>query len=114
MEVNRKELRELLSAAMEDCGETPKLYYQTPENMKLEYPCIIYKLRTITASYADDRPYKLNVGFEFSYITRSPTSQVPARLAKEPMVGFDRYYVAENLHHYVYTSTTSIKEPINE
>ncbi len=110
MENNRLELRDILIGIMEECGEEPKLYYQSPESIKLEYPCIIYKLRTMTSSYADNRPYKSNIGFDITYITRDPTSKVPARIVREPMMGFDRYYTASNLHHYAYTYTNTLKE----
>ena len=110
MEVNRLELSDLLSSIMYDCGEEPHLYFQPPESVKLEYPCIVYHLRTMTAKYADDKPYTINIGYDITYITRSPASQVPTRLVKEPMFGFDRYYPADNLHHYSYTMTNTLKE----
>lgn len=110
MEVNRQELSSLLSTVMEECGEQPHLYFQPPESVKMEYPCIVYHLRTMTAQYADNRPYTLAIGFDVTYISRSPTSEVPTRLAKEPLFGFDRYYRADNLHHYAYTTTNTLKE----
>ena len=113
MEANRQELSDLLKAAMSSCGEAPKLYFQPPESVKLVYPCIIYHLRTLTSDYANDAPYRLTTGFDITYITRSPTSKVPTKLAKLPCVGFDRYYVSDNLHHYAYTSTTTLKEDFN-
>lgn len=110
METNRLELREILTRIMEECGEEPKLYFQSPESIKLEYPCMIYKLRTMTSNHADNIPYKVNIGYDVTYITRDPTSKVPARMAREPLMGFDRYYTASNLHHYAYTYTNTLKE----
>lgn len=110
MEVNRKELSAKLSSLMEECGEEPKLYFQPPESVKLEYPCIVYHLRTMTSQYAEDAPYKVNVGFDITYITRSPTSQFPAKIVKQPQIGFDRYYTSDGLHHYAYTFTDTMKE----
>ena len=110
MEVNRLELRDKLSAFMVECGETPKLYFQPPESVKLEYPCMIYHLKTLTSRKANDHPYHKTIAFDITYITRSPASTVPDRMLGEPLFAFDRYYTAENLHHYAYTYTNTLKE----
>ena len=114
MEVNRQELRGILTDVMTEAGETPKLYFQSPESVKLEYPCIIYKMQEFDSRYADDGPYKILIRFDVTYITRSPTSQVPTLMVKRPGIGFDRYYVADNLHHYVYNYTSNLKEDPND
>lgn len=114
MEGNRLELSEKLEAIMDECDETPHLYFQPPESVKMEYPCMVYHLRTMTSQYADDLPYMLSIGYDITYITRSPTSKVPVRMAKEPCFGFDRYYTADNLHHYAYTTTNTFKEVSND
>lgn len=110
MEDNRLELREKLSIFMEECGETPKLYFQPAESVKLEYPCMIYHLKTLTSRKANDRPYHKTIAFDITYVTRSPASKVPTRMLAEPLFAFDRYYTAENLHHYAYTYTNTLKE----
>lgn len=114
MEVNRQELSEKLKQIMWDSGETPKLYFQPPESVKLEYPCIVYHLRTMTSDYADDLPYRVAVGFDITYITRSPNSRVVTAITKLPYISFDRYYVSDNLHHYAYTFTSTMKEETND
>lgn len=110
MEANRLELREKLQQFMEDCGEIPRLYFQPPETVKLEYPCMIYHLKALTSRKANNRPYHKTIGFDITYITRSPASNVPDRILDEPLFAFDRYYTAENLHHYAYTFTDTLKE----
>lgn len=110
MEVNRLELHEILEEAMRSCGETPLLYYQSPETVKMAYPCIVYRLADLTAGYADDRPYLRTIRFDITYITRSPISKVPDALSLLPQFAFDRYYMFENLHHYAYNATFSTKE----
>lgn len=110
MEVNRKEVHEILEDAMRDCGETPLLYYQPPESVKMAYPCIVYRLADLTTLYADDTPYWRVIRFDITYITRSPTSKVPDALSLLPQFAFDRYYTFENLHHYAYNATFSMKE----
>lgn len=114
MEANRQELRQLLLDVLEEAGETAKLYYQSPESVKLEYPCVIYKMGTFDSRYADNSPYKIVVRFDVTYITRSPTSKIPSLLVTKPGMAFDRYYVADNLHHYAYTYISNLKEDPND
>jgi hypothetical protein len=110
MEVNRLELRDVLSSIMEDSGEEPHLYFQPPETIKLEYPCMVYHLKTLTSRKANDKPYHKIIGFDITYITRSPASSVPSRMLSEQYMNFDRYYTSENLHHYAYTYSNTLKE----
>lgn len=110
MEANRLALREILSKVMVDCGEEPKLYYQPPESMRLEYPCMIYHLKDMSSNYADNRPYMKLISFDITYVTRSPSSSVPVAMTDQSLMSFDRYYTADNLHHYAYTYTTTLKE----
>ena len=113
MEGNRLELHSMLNDVMEQCGEEPHLYFQPPESVKLVYPCFLYKLQTYNTRFADNDPYKIRVSYAVTYITRSPTSIVPQTLLKKHGISFDRYYVADNLHHYVYTYTSHVKENPN-
>lgn len=114
MEINRNELSNRLKEIMTDCGETPNLYFQPPETVKLVYPCIIYRLSTSVNRYADNVPYSTSIAYDVTYITRSPTSSVPTCLMKEPLFRFSRYYTAENLHHYAYTASSALKEVSND
>lgn len=110
MEASRLLLRSKLEGIMEECGEEPHLYFQPPESVRLAYPCMVYHLRTLTSRSADNRPYVKYISFDITYITRSPASKVPARMLEEPLFSFDRYYTAENLHHYSYTYTDNLKK----
>lgn len=109
MEANRLELSSVLHEILESCGEPSNVYFQPPESVKLLYPCIIYHLKNLPSSYADDEPYHKRISFDITYITRSPSSKVPDALLSLPMTAFDRYYTAENLHHYVYTNTSTLR-----
>lgn len=110
MEANRLALREKLSLLMRECGEEPHLYFQPDASMTLVYPCMVYHLKTLTTRKANDRPYFKTIAFDVTYITRSPASAVPTRMLSEQFMNFDRYYTSENLHHYAYTYTNTLKE----
>ncbi len=110
MAANRKELSDILKSVMAEFGEEPHLYFQPPESVKLQYPCIIYHLRTATTRNANDQPYFKTIGYDVTYITRDPDNKVWEKLASLPKFGFDRYYTADGLHHYAFTSTDVMKE----
>ena len=43
-----------LQTLLEDLLESTNVYYQPPENLKMEYPCIRYYKDDIRGDYADD------------------------------------------------------------
>jgi hypothetical protein len=78
------------------------VYFQAPESIKLEYPCVIYNLTGINARYADDVIYNKGRRYEVIFITKDPDSELIDAFFTFPLVSFDRTYVYDNLHHFVY------------
>lgn len=81
---------------------TGNVYYQPPESVKMIYPCIVYEHSREAIYHADDLPYKHDSIYMVTSISRDPESTVPDELARLRGAAFDRHYVANNLHHYVY------------
>jgi hypothetical protein len=96
---NRAELDAILAELV---GEE-HLYYQPPENVRLDYPCIIYQLADRNPAYADDLPYNINKSYQVTYISKDPDDPIPDELSKLPMSKFNRRYVSDKLYHDVYT-----------
>lgn len=80
-----------------------KVYFQPPENTKLQYPCIIYERTSINQIYADNRAYFNMVRYSVTLITRSPDSDLVKRILELPYCSYDRYYAADSLSHDVFT-----------
>lgn len=78
------------------------VFFQPPENVKLTYPCIIYNLDDIDKQNANNRPYRLSNMYAVMLITKDPDSELIQDIAKFEQCVFNRYYVADGLHHYVY------------
>ena len=78
------------------------VYFQPPENLKMTYPCIIYRRNKIETSFADNNPYSLTKRYQVMVVDRNPDSDIPDKIAQLPMTIFDRHYVAENLNHDVF------------
>lgn len=93
----RLQLQEILEAI------TPKVYFQPPEDMELEYPCIIYSRGVIgTELYANDKPYTTRVRYAVTIVDPDPDSGILEKVASLPMCKFERHYTKDNLNHDIY------------
>lgn len=96
---HRLELQELLEGLL----ESKNVYFQPPENVKMTYPCFVYALEAFPQKYADDLPYRSSERYLVTYISRSSVSDLPKRMSETKGFSYDRRYVADNLHHTVFT-----------
>jgi len=80
-----------------------RVYYQPPENLKLEYPCIKYSKLNIGSIKADNINYNLRDGYQIIIIDRLPDNAVIRKILSLPHSEFDRHYTYDNLNHDVIT-----------
>ena len=92
----RLQLHELLKSFVDH------VYFQPPENIELEYPCIIYKRDFAETEFADNRPYNHVLRYMVTVIDRDPDSDIPGQVASLPRCLFNRFYTADNLNHDVF------------
>lgn len=79
------------------------VYFQPPENIQMQYPCIVYhRDRAITRS-ANNKPYTHVKGYQVTIIDSDPDSEIPDKVSDLPMCLFNRFYVVGQLNHDVYT-----------
>lgn len=78
------------------------VYFQPPDNLKMSYPCIRYRLEGGNTEYADNIPYRFSRQYELILICKDPDSEVIDKLAMLPGCRMDRSYTADNLNHYIY------------
>lgn len=94
----RLQLQSLLELTL----ESPSVYFQSPPNVQMEYPCIIYKRDDTITTFANNNPYRHTKRYQVTVIDADPDSSVPDKLAGLPLCSFDRFYTADNLNHYVF------------
>lgn len=94
----RIELHDILSGI----PGVKKAYFQPPETVKLEYPCIIYHLQNVYMQSADDYPYKNRDGYSVMIIDRNPDSEIRRNLEAMQLCRFDRYFTSDGLNHWSY------------
>lgn len=79
------------------------VYFSPPENIKMEYPCIIYNRDRIDTKHADNKPYKHEKRYLVTVVDRDPDSEIPDKVAALPKCSYSRFYTAANLNHDVFT-----------
>lgn len=83
--------------------EAPKhVYYQPPASVKLSYPCVVYRLEDMPAIFANNNPYILHHVYQLTVIDRDPESELREIIAELPTCAFQRAFVADNLHHFIF------------
>lgn len=77
------------------------VYYQPPESLKMEYPCIRYSKNKIISKYANNKKYINTNLYTLTVIDRRPDNEVIQKILELPLSSFDRHYVSDNLNHDV-------------
>lgn len=83
--------------------ENCEAYYQPPENLRIQYPCFVYKRIPGERFRADNRAYHYCRCWEAVFITEDPESTVREDMMNHfPMCRQIRDYVSDNLYHHVF------------
>ncbi len=75
------------------------VYYQPPENLKMEYPAIRYSLSDIESRYANDTKYSTFKCYDVIVIDSLPDNEVIQKILNLPHSSYDRRYISDNLYH---------------
>ena len=79
-------------------------YYNPPESVKMNYPCIRYVLSKPDIKKANNGIYQYMNRYEVVVIDPDPDSNIPSQLLNTfVLCSFDRTYKANNLNHTVLT-----------
>lgn len=92
-----------LQTKLEELLGSRNVYYQPPENIKMEYPAIKYSKEKIVSKHANDNEYTQQKQYTLTVIDRKPDNPVIDKLLKLPYSSYDRNYKSDNLEHDVIT-----------
>lgn len=95
--------REKLQCLLEDLMGNRNVYYNPPENKKLNYPCIVYFLDNVNIDNADDINYIINKRYQITLVDANPISEFVDKLLGIPGIKFNRDFRADGLNHFVFT-----------
>lgn len=92
-----------LQTKLEELLELRHVYYQPPENVKMEYPAIRYSKKKPDTKHANNKVYMKTNCYEIIVISRKPDDPVIGKIEELPMCEWNNHYVVDNLHHDVFT-----------
>jgi hypothetical protein len=79
------------------------VYFQPPENVQMQYPCIVYKRDFAETEHADNGSYRITLRYMVTVIDRDPDSTIVQAVALLPMCTMNRFFTADGLNHDVFT-----------
>lgn len=88
-----------LQNKLEELLGSKHVYYNPPENLKMEYPAIRYSKNDIEDIYASNIKYISRDVYDLIVIDKKPDNPVIKKLLELPYSEFDRHYVADSLNH---------------
>ena len=95
--------RPSLQIIFEEILKSRNVYFQPPENVRINYPAIVYSLGTVNKLYANNNAYKFLTAYTVVLIDKNPDSEFIDKISSLPLCQFDRPYKSDNLNHYVFT-----------
>lgn len=92
-----------LQKKLESVLGSRNVYFQPPESIKIKYPAIVYNLGGMRINKADNIPYLKGRYYTVTLLHTDPDNGVIDDIINAfEYCSFDRYYVMENLYHYVF------------
>lgn len=92
-----------LQSQLENILGSKHVYYQPPENLKIEYPAIIYSVNDYTSINADNIKYHNRIQYRLTIVDKKPDNDAIKKILELPLSSFDRHYTYNNLNHDVIT-----------
>lgn len=81
-----------------------RVYFNTPESVKMVYPCIRYAKSGVNKLNANNKLYKTTNQYEGVVIDHDPDSEIPDKiLHRFPMCSLGRSYPVDGLYHFPFT-----------
>jgi hypothetical protein len=102
---DRLDIHEKFIDILETRGLTiSRVYFQPPESVRMEYPCIRYSKSIPNLKRANGKIYNDTACYEVTVIDYDPDSEIPKKILETfPMCGIDQFYTADNLYHTKFT-----------
>lgn len=88
-----------LQVVLEGILGSRNVYFQPPNNLAINYPCIVYERDYEDVDYANNALYRHMKRYLVTVIVRDPDSDLPDKVRMLPLCRFSRHFVSDNLHH---------------
>lgn len=94
--------REELNEIFVEFLQSRSVYFQPDENVKMQYPAIIYAVDYQATAFADNSAHRRTDRYQVTAIDRDPDVPVRKKLETLPMCTFVRAFKSEGLSHRIY------------
>lgn len=81
-----------------------RVYFQPPENLRVDYPAVLFHLSRNVTTHASDRRYKDAQEYTVTLITKDPQPDVIDAILDIPYTTLDTTYVSDGMNHFVFTT----------
>jgi hypothetical protein len=92
----------LVHVCGQDTAGNKHVYFQPPESVKIEYPCIIYKRDKLNADYANNQKYAHRTRYQITAIDRNPDVVWQLELFNLPLCEHVRQFATDGLNHDIF------------
>lgn len=93
-----------LQTKLEEILGSNHVYFDPPESVKMQYPCIVYERDAGDINFANNNPYRFEVRYNITAISKKADNPILGTLALSlPKIRYDRHFVSSGLHHDVFT-----------
>lgn len=94
--------RLVLQSLLEDILDSENVYFQPPENVMMQYPCIVYSRDGASRIFADNAGYRRVQRYQVTLISRDPEHPALEKFGRLPLCSDSRSYVTDGLNHDVF------------
>lgn len=91
-----------LQTKLEELLGSSNVYFQPPENFRMQYPAIVYSRDSSWDIWGDNGKYLLYRGYQIALIGLDPDSPILDRLEFLPMCSYSRHFNADGLNHDIF------------
>lgn len=91
--------RQELSQILQSIVGSGRVHYQPPESIRLQYPCIIYRLAKMESDKADNIKYRKYKRYNVLFISNDPDDPIVEELNDLPYCSHQDRFVSDNLYH---------------
>lgn len=92
-----------LSAKFKEILGSDNVYFQPPASIKMRYPAIVYSLKNLGNTHANDSVYRQLPEYQVTVIDPNPDSEIVRKVSLLPYCRFDRQFTSDNLNHTVFS-----------
>ena len=97
-----KQSRLSLNRILKEVLGSDNVYFQPPESIRLNYPCIVYSISSGDTKYASNIPYKFDICYQITFMSRDPDDAIREKIAMLPMCRYDRALKTEDLNYDIF------------